>query len=96
MIDAKFKKEDQYRLLLQQIDSIVEITNPIVTNLSNVIAAINETFDNVSWVGFYLVKNSYLFLGPFQGKVACTRIEFGNGVCGKAPAPSICDFRQEI
>ena len=55
---------------------------PTVTNLSNVVAALKQTFEKISWVGFYLSKEEMLYLGPFQGKVACTRIKFGNGVCG--------------
>jgi GAF domain-containing protein len=52
--------------------------------LSNCIAAIKDVFDKVSWVGFYLFDGEKLYLGPFQGKVACTTIEMGKGVCGTA------------
>jgi GAF domain-containing protein len=77
-------KISTYRLLLQQIEGLLNTDDPIITNLSNIVAAINQTFDDVSWVGFYLRKEDYLYLGPFQGKVACTKIKIGNGVCGKA------------
>lgn len=54
-----------------------------MANLSNIAAALKQTFD-FFWVGFYLVKNNQLVLGPFQGPIACTRINFGKGVCGMA------------
>lgn len=76
--------EEQYSLLFEQIKGLLNPSDPLVTNLSNVTAALNQTFEKISWVGFYLNKNETLFLGPFQGKVACTRINFGNGVCGTA------------
>jgi GAF domain-containing protein len=53
----------------------------LIANLSNVAAALKQTFDFL-WVGFYIVKNDELVLGPFQGPIACTRISFGKGVCG--------------
>jgi GAF domain-containing protein len=52
-----------------------------VANLSNIAAALKQTM-NFFWVGFYIVKNDQLVLGPFQGPIACTRINFGKGVCG--------------
>ncbi len=55
----------------------------LIANLSNT-AAILKTLPGFFWVGFYLVKNDQLVLGPFQGPVACTRINFGKGVCGTA------------
>ena len=75
-------KADKYNLLLQQIDGLLNTQEPIITNLANVVAAIKQTFSKVSWVGFYFVKESQLFLGPYQGNVACTRILLGKGVCG--------------
>ena len=53
----------------------------IVANLSNIAAALKQTM-NFFWVGFYIVRNDQLVLGPFQGPIACTRINFGKGVCG--------------
>jgi GAF domain-containing protein len=55
-----------------------------LANLSNTSATINQLLENINWVGFYLYRNGELVLGPFQGKVACTRIKLGNGVCGTA------------
>ena len=82
MIGMDLEKEEEYKLLLKQIEGLLNPQDPIVTNLANITAAINQTFKNVSWVGFYLTKNDKLFLGPFQGKVACTKIKIGKGVCG--------------
>ena len=68
-------------LLEKQIESIIDPSLPIVSNLSNV-SAILFKMENINWAGFYLVNNDELVLGPFQGDVACTRIPKGKGVCG--------------
>ncbi len=68
-------------LLYKQVESLLE-ENDKIASLSNVTACINENLENINWVGFYFFKNNELVLGPFQGKVACTHISFGNGVCG--------------
>lgn len=68
-------------LLIKQIESIVEKNLPLVSNLSNVSAILNK-LDNINWCGFYLVKDNTLYLGPFQGDIACTIIPYGKGVCG--------------
>lgn len=82
MIGVDLEKEEQYKLLFKQVEGLLNPEDPIITNLANIIAAINQTFKNVSWVGIYIIKNEKLFLGPFQGKVACTKIKIGEGVCG--------------
>ena len=69
------------KLLLSQVKSIVDPNIPLVSNLSNVSAILNQ-MENINWVGFYLVKNDTLYLGPFQGDAACTIIPKGKGVCG--------------
>lgn len=74
-------KEEKYIEILPQIKALVETENDVVANLANVCAAIKFSFD-FFWVGFYIVKNNQLVLGPFQGPIACTRINFGKGVCG--------------
>ena len=84
MIGVNLVNEEKYKLLLKQIEELINSEDPNVTNLANITAAINQTFEKVSWVGFYLVKNDALFLGPFQGKVACTKIKMGEGVCGSS------------
>lgn len=76
-------KEQQYQALLPQIKGLLTgETNP-VANMANICAALKEQF-NFFWVGFYLVENNELVLGPFQGPVACTRIAYNRGVCGSA------------
>ena len=74
-------KEEQYQSLLPQIKGLLSGETDQVANLANVAAALKEQFDWF-WVGFYLVKDDELVLGPFQGPVACTRIKKGKGVCG--------------
>jgi L-methionine (R)-S-oxide reductase len=78
---AQGTKEDQYKSLLPQIKGLLEGETDLIANLANVAAALKEQF-NWLWVGFYLVKNNELVVGPFQGPVACTRIKKGKGVCG--------------
>jgi GAF domain-containing protein len=78
---VKGTKEDQYQSLIPQIKALLEGENDLIANLANVCAALKEQF-NFLWIGFYLVKNDVLVLGPFQGPVACTRILKGKGVCG--------------
>ena len=68
-------------VLLDQIKSIIDKDAPLVTNLSN-IAAVLYKMDTINWAGFYLVEDDTLYLGPFQGDVACTKIPKGKGVCG--------------
>lgn len=74
-------KEEQYRSLLPQIEALISYETDLTANLGNIAAALKEQF-NWFWVGFYLVKENELVLGPFQGPVACTRIKKGKGVCG--------------
>lgn len=76
-------KEEQYGSLLPQIQALLEGEDDLTANLANTAAALKETF-GFFWVGFYLVKQDTLVLGPFQGPVACTRIRRGRGVCGTA------------
>jgi len=74
-------KEEQYLSLIPQIKGLVDGEPDLVANLANISAALKEQF-GFFWVGFYLVKDDELVLGPFQGPVACTRIRKGRGVCG--------------
>lgn len=75
---------EQYELLIKQLKSLLSKDERLITNLSNLTAALKQTFDKISWVGFYLFDGEILYLGPFQGKVACTTIKLGSGVCGTA------------
>ena len=76
-------KEQQYQSLLPQITALISGEDDLTANLANIAAALKEQFGWL-WIGFYLVKQDQLVLGPFQGPVACTRIRKGKGVCGKA------------
>ena len=76
-------KEEKYKQLLPQIKALLRGEDDTVANMANVCAALKYGL-NFFWVGFYLVKNNQLVLGPFQGPVACTRINNGKGVCGTA------------
>jgi L-methionine (R)-S-oxide reductase len=76
-------KQEQYEALIPQIKGLLDGETDLVANLANVAAALKEQF-NWLWVGFYLVKNDQLVLGPFQGPIACTRIKKGRGVCGSS------------
>jgi L-methionine (R)-S-oxide reductase len=78
---AEGSKTDQYQSLLPQIRALVEGETDRVANLANIVAALRQQFGWL-WVGFYLVKEGELVVGPFQGPVACTRIALGRGVCG--------------
>lgn len=78
--------KDKYKLLIKQLRELLNKDDHEISNLSNFTAAFKQTFDKISWVGFYLLDNEELFLGPFQGKVACTSIELDKGVCGAAAA----------
>ena len=76
-------KIEIYQSLLPQIAALIEGEPDLVANLANIAAALKQQF-GWWWVGFYLVKNDELVLAPFQGPIACTRIQKGRGVCGTA------------
>lgn len=82
-ITRNASKEEQYKSLIPQIEGLLYGETDFIANLANVCAALKEQF-NWFWVGFYLVKDDELVLGPFQGPVACTRIKKGKGVCGSS------------
>ncbi|SMG27784.1 GAF domain-containing protein [Marivirga sericea] len=81
LIDVNATKEEKYKALLPQIKALVHGEEDVVANLSNITAALKEAF-GYFWIGFYIAKNGELVLGPFQGPIACTRIQKGKGVCG--------------
>ncbi|REJ80574.1 MAG: GAF domain-containing protein [Bacteroidetes bacterium] len=87
LVSNSHSKEEKYKFLVPQIENLLKSENDLIACLANVCAAIRETFGFL-WIGFYLVKDTdtgkELVLGPFQGPLACTRISFGKGVCGKA------------
>jgi len=82
IINKDVSVDGQYQLLVKQVKSLLSKEDNLITNLSNFTAALKQTFSKISWVGFYLFDGAKLYLGPFQGKVACTEIQIGSGVCG--------------
>lgn len=87
-LPASTDRAELYEALYPQIEALVATESDLIANLSNVAAALKEAF-GFFWVGFYMVKEGQLVLGPFQGPIACTRIPFHKGVCGA------CYTRQE-
>lgn len=83
IINQAAGKQDRYNELLPQLSALTSGEPDLIANLSNIAAALKQAM-NFFWVGFYLVKDHELVLGPFQGPIACTRIAFGKGVCGAA------------
>ncbi|MFP3917034.1 GAF domain-containing protein [Lysinibacillus telephonicus] len=75
---------DQYNTLSKQLAALLDGETNKIANLSNASALLNQFLDNINWVGFYLMQNGELVLGPFQGLPACVRIPVGRGVCGTA------------
>jgi len=73
-----------YQLLTAQAVALIEGETDLTANLANISALLNMNLDNINWVGFYLLRGDQLVLGPFQGNVACVRINLDKGVCGKA------------
>ncbi|MFC5543323.1 GAF domain-containing protein [Ureibacillus sp. FSL K6-3587] len=83
-IEYKGTLEEQYNLLSKQLAALLEGEEDLIANLSNASALLNQFLTDINWVGFYLMKNGELVLGPFQGLPACVRIPVGLGVCGTA------------
>lgn len=77
---------ENYALLAKQLDALLEGETNQVANLSNASALLNQFLDDTNWVGFYVMEQGELVLGPFQGLPACVRIAVGRGVCGTAVA----------
>ncbi|MDY3069610.1 MAG: GAF domain-containing protein [Parabacteroides sp.] len=82
-IRSSGSKEEQYKMLFPQMQSLIGNETDMIANMANMAAALKQTFD-FFWVGFYIVRDNQLVLGPFQGPIACTRIKPGRGVCGTA------------
>lgn len=81
LIFSSNDKEGRYKELLPQLTALLEGEKSLIANLANTTSALKMTFD-FFWVGFYLIDGEQLVLGPFQGPIACTRINYGRGVCG--------------
>jgi len=84
LINKSLSEEELYKSILPQIESLINPDEPLISNLANISAVLKEAFDKISWVGFYLLIDNKLYVGPFQGKAACSMIELGKGVCGTA------------
>ena len=78
------EKDALYRLLKVRLQGMADSTPDLIANLANMSALLNQAMTDINWVGFYLMKNGRLILGPFQGKPACVEIRVGSGVCGTA------------
>ncbi|AVQ35944.1 GAF domain-containing protein [Staphylococcus kloosii] len=77
-------KTTNYSMLQKQLTALIEDESNLIAILSNSSALLNDNLDQINWVGFYLIENNELILGPFQGHPACVHIAIGNGVCGTA------------
>ncbi|MEY9978103.1 GAF domain-containing protein [Lysinibacillus sp. RC79] len=75
---------EQYDTLAKQLDALLTGESDRIANLSNASALLNQFLPNINWVGFYVLQEEELVLGPFQGLPACVRIPIGRGVCGTA------------
>jgi L-methionine (R)-S-oxide reductase len=81
ILSEQANKQVKYEELLPQLSALVEDETDLIANMANTAAALYQTFRHF-WIGFYIVKGDQLVLGPFQGPIACTRINKGKGVCG--------------
>lgn len=81
LIISDGNKNERYSVLYSQIRSLLDSESDLIANMANVSSMIHGTF-GFWWTGFYIVKDGQLVLGPFQGPLACTRINYGKGVCG--------------
>lgn len=77
---------EKYDMLAKQLDALLTGEQDLIANLSNASALLNQFLEQINWVGFYLMKDDELVLGPFQGLPACVRIPIGRGVCGTTVA----------
>ncbi|OCN04424.1 histidine kinase [Erysipelotrichaceae bacterium MTC7] len=84
------------KLLLAQFAAIIEDISEDISLLSNASAFMMQMIDDISWVGFYLYKHDNLILGPFQGKVACTNIAMGKGVCGTSASERVTLLVEDV
>ena len=82
VINDSLTVEEKYIELKKQLPSLLNKDENLVTSLANFTALLKQTFEKISWIGFYLFDGNKLYLGPFQGKIACTSIVIGKGVCG--------------
>lgn len=84
VLEYSCKKEEMYEEVALQLTGLFEDCPHVIANLSNASAVLNQAMKDINWVGFYLMEEGQLVLGPFQGKAACVEIKVGKGVCGTA------------
>ncbi len=89
-------KSELYKLLAEQLKALLEGEPHVIPNLSNASALLNGALKNINWVGFYLMNENELLLGPFQGKPACIHIPLGKGVCGSAAAQNKTQLVEDV
>ena len=77
-------KEEMYAEIMEYAEMLMFEERDYTANLANISALLNQVLKDINWVGFYIARGNQLVLGPFQGKVACIRIDKGRGVCGVA------------
>lgn len=82
IVNKNLSDEEIYKTIIPQIENLINADDALISSFANFTAALKEVFDKISWIGFYFLKDNKLVLGPFQGKIACTEIELGKGVCG--------------
>jgi len=83
-ISGNLSDEEKYKQLIDYSGELIRADEPKITSLANICALLKYTFDKISWVGFYFALDDGLYLGPYQGKIACNFIATGKGVCGTA------------
>lgn len=86
MTAMHYEVTEQYKLVNEQLKCLIEDVDYTITNYANASALLFQSLENINWAGFYFMRNGELVLGPFQGKIACTKIAVGKGVCGTAAA----------
>ena len=89
-------KEKIYEKLYQMAEGLFYDERDMLANMGNLSSLLYFNLSNINWAGFYLYKNDELVLGPFNGKVACTRIAMGRGVCGTAAAENITQVVEDV
>ena len=89
-------KQQHYSQLAQQVEAIVAGEQDLIANMANISAILYWALDNINWVGFYLVKEGQLVLGPFHGQPACIRIPIGKGVCGTAVSENMIQLIDDV
>ncbi|HKL80246.1 MAG TPA: GAF domain-containing protein [Mobilitalea sp.] len=87
---------ERYNLILSQLEALLEGETNVIPNLANASALLNQSLEDINWVGFYLIQKGELLLGPFQGRPACIHIPIGKGVCGTAVLEGITQLVPDV